>query len=37
VGDSGDLAFGDIYVTIKPTGRRRPISRVEDRGGVYGE
>lgn len=37
VGDSGDLAFGDTYVTIKPTGRRRPISRVEDRGGVYGE
>jgi anaerobic selenocysteine-containing dehydrogenase len=37
VGDSGDLAYGDTFVTIKPTGRRRPISRVEDRGGVYGE
>ena len=37
LGDGGDLAFGDTYVTIKPTGRRRPISRTEDRGGVYGE
>ena len=37
VGDAGDLAYGDTVVTIKPTGRRRPISRVEDRGGVYGE
>ena len=37
INDAGDLAFGDTFVTIKPTGRRRPISRTEDRGGVYGE
>jgi len=37
VGDSGDLAFGDTFVTIKPTGRRRPISRNESVAGVYGE
>ncbi len=37
INDAGDLAFGDTIVTIQPTGKRRPISRTEDRGGVYGE
>jgi anaerobic selenocysteine-containing dehydrogenase len=35
--DGGDLAYGDTFVTIKLTGKRRPISRQENKGGVYGE
>jgi anaerobic selenocysteine-containing dehydrogenase len=35
--EAGDLAFGDVLVTISPTGRRRPLSRLESRAGVYGE
>ncbi len=37
VNEAGDLAFGDTLVTITPTGRRRPLSRLESRTGVYGE
>lgn len=35
--EAGDLAYGDALVTITPTGRRRPLSRLESRSGVYGE
>ncbi len=35
--EAGDLAFGDTLVTITPTGKRRPLSRIESREGVYGE
>jgi len=35
--EAGDLAFGDVLVTLSPTGRRRPLSRLESRAGVYGE
>jgi anaerobic selenocysteine-containing dehydrogenase len=34
---AGDLALGDVLVTIEPTGQRRPISRFESILGVYGE
>jgi anaerobic selenocysteine-containing dehydrogenase len=37
VSDGGDLALGDTFVTIKTTGRRRPLSRYESREGVYKE
>ncbi|GAP08265.1 MAG TPA: hypothetical protein DEQ80_01055 [Anaerolinea thermolimosa] len=35
--EAGDLAYGDVLVTLSPTGRRRPLSRLESRAGVYGE
>ena len=35
--EAGDLAFGDTLVTLTATGRRRPISRLESKAGVYGE
>lgn len=37
VGDAGDLALGDTFVTLRATGRRRPVSRYESRHGVYKE
>lgn len=37
VNEAGDLAFGDTQVTITATGRRRPLSRLESKAGVYGE
>jgi anaerobic selenocysteine-containing dehydrogenase len=35
--EAGDLAYSDTIVAIKPTGKRRPIARQENREGVYGE
>jgi anaerobic selenocysteine-containing dehydrogenase len=35
--EAGDLAFADTLVTITPTGKRRPLSRIESQVGVYGE
>jgi anaerobic selenocysteine-containing dehydrogenase len=37
VNTAGDQAFGSLLATISPTGRRRPLARVESRLGVYGE
>jgi anaerobic selenocysteine-containing dehydrogenase len=34
---AGDLAFADVKVRIEKTGRRRVLSRLESRIGVYGE
>lgn len=34
---SGDLSYGDARVTLTPTGRRRPLARLENREGVYGD
>jgi anaerobic selenocysteine-containing dehydrogenase len=34
---AGDLALSDTNVTIKPTGKRRPLARQESKEGVYGE
>jgi len=34
---AGDLALSDTSVTIKPTGKRRPLARQESKEGVYGE
>ncbi|GAP14055.1 anaerobic dehydrogenases, typically selenocysteine-containing [Longilinea arvoryzae] len=33
----GDLAYGDLQVSITPTGKRRPLARYESREGVYGD
>lgn len=35
VNESGDLSFGDTRVSVQPTGQRRPLSRMENRHGVY--
>lgn len=35
--EAGDLACGDLQVTITPTGKRRPLARFESREGVYGD
>ncbi|TLN08464.1 hypothetical protein FDZ74_12225, partial [bacterium] len=35
--EAGDLAIGDLQVTITPTGKRRPLARFESREGVYGD
>ena len=35
--EAGDLAFGDVQVTITKTGRTRNLSRLESRRGVYGQ
>jgi hypothetical protein len=37
INGAGDLAFGATRVKIEKTGRKRPISRMESRIGVYGE
>jgi anaerobic selenocysteine-containing dehydrogenase len=37
INGAGDLAFGASKVKIEKTGRKRPISRMESRIGVYGE
>jgi anaerobic selenocysteine-containing dehydrogenase len=37
VNQAGDLALSDTTVTIKPTGKRRPLARQESKEGVYGE
>lgn len=34
---AGDLAFVGTTVKISPTGKRRPLARVESKTGVYGE
>jgi anaerobic selenocysteine-containing dehydrogenase len=36
VNQAGDLALSDTTVTIKPTGKRRPLARQESKEGVYG-
>jgi anaerobic selenocysteine-containing dehydrogenase len=33
---ANDLAAGDVLVTVTPTGRKRALSRLESREGVYG-
>ncbi len=35
--EAGDLAFGDVQVTITKTGQTRHLARLESRRGVYGE
>jgi anaerobic selenocysteine-containing dehydrogenase len=35
--EAGDLAFAGMRVNIEKTGRKRPLSRLESRIGVYGE
>jgi anaerobic selenocysteine-containing dehydrogenase len=37
VNAAGDLSFGSVVATITPTGRRRPLARVESKEGIYGE
>lgn len=37
INGAGDLAFGATRVKIEKTGRKRPISRMESRIGIYGE
>ncbi|TLN22720.1 hypothetical protein FDZ74_04315, partial [bacterium] len=37
VNEAGDLALGDLQVTLTPTGKRRPLARLESREGVYGD
>jgi anaerobic selenocysteine-containing dehydrogenase len=37
VNEAGDLAFSDVTASIALTCKRRPLARVENRGGVYGE
>lgn len=34
---AGDLAFGDVKVTLTKTGERKKLARVESREGVYGK
>jgi anaerobic selenocysteine-containing dehydrogenase len=34
---AGDLTISDMSVTIKATGKRRPLARQESKEGVYGE
>ena len=34
---AGGLAFGDTRVSLKPTGKRYPLARIEDQHGVYGD
>lgn len=36
VNQAGDLALSDTTVTIRPTGKRRPLARQESKEGVYG-
>jgi molybdopterin-containing oxidoreductase family iron-sulfur binding subunit len=37
VNEAGDLAFGDVQVSIAKTGKTRALARLESRRGVYGE
>lgn len=37
VNEAGDLIFGSVTASITPTGKRRPLARVESIAGVYGE
>jgi hypothetical protein len=37
VNQAGDLAYSDVTASITLTGQRRPLARVENREGVYGE
>jgi len=34
---AGDLTYGSVVATILPTGKRRPLARVESKEGIYGE
>jgi len=34
---AGGLAFGDTRVSLKPTGKRYPLARIEDQHGIYGD
>ncbi len=36
VNEAGDLVFGTVTASITPTGKRRPLARVESITGVYG-
>ncbi len=36
VNEAGDLVFGTVTASITPTGKRRPLARVESIAGVYG-
>jgi anaerobic selenocysteine-containing dehydrogenase len=35
--DAGDLAYGDTWVTLKPTGKTKQLARAENRLGIYGD
>lgn len=37
VADTGGLVHGDTLVTLEPTGRKRPLARLESIEGVYGD
>jgi len=37
VNEAGDLAYSDVTASITLMGQRRPLARVENREGVYGE
>lgn len=37
VNEAGDLTFSGLIATVTLTGKRRPLARVENREGVYGE
>jgi len=37
VNEAGDLSYSDVTASITLTGQRRPLARVENREGVYGE
>ena len=37
VNEAGDLAYSDVTASITLTGQRRPLARVENREGIYGE
>ncbi len=34
---AGDLTFGAVVASITPTGKRRPLARVESKEGIYGK
>lgn len=34
---AGDLTYGSVVATILPTGKRRPLARVESKEGIYGK
>ncbi|MEN4010708.1 MAG: molybdopterin-dependent oxidoreductase [Bellilinea sp.] len=34
---AGDLTFGTVVASITPTGKRRPLARVESKEGIYGK
>ncbi len=37
VNAAGDLTFGTVVASITPTGKRRPLARVESKEGIYGK